>query len=481
MLPSRGRDPRGARLTDWVASRHFGVVSRALKAAMNGEPNEVEVQLDGGNTSRWVIIRLAPVERNDEVAAVLVALTDITEVKEAQTTLASWARTLEDRVQERTVLAAAQAEDLRRLGIQCARAAEAERRRLSALLHDHIQQLVTAARYRLEALDRGLMDEQVREEVRGVRDLLNETAAATRGLAAELSPPILRERGIGPALEWLAHQWPTQHGIQVELSRDPTVEVTDPESCSVLFAAARELLHNATKHSGASRAQMVLSARSGAEVVLEVSDEGRGFDPAAASGDPARHYGLLSLRERVRALGGQVSIDAAPGRGTRVRVVVPSRIAQAQEQSVEPGREPAGPVPPLPGARSCSRTTRILLCDDHAVVRQGLRMLLSNVPGFEVVGEAIDGRDAVNQVLRRRPDVVLMDVTMPVMDGVAATRLLKVAAPEVLVVGLSMNEAAGMAEAMRDAGAAAYVCKSAPFDEIVSAIRNVRPVAGDAA
>jgi DNA-binding NarL/FixJ family response regulator len=116
---------------------------------------------------------------------------------------------------------------------------------------------------------------------------------------------------------------------------------------------------------------------------------------------------------------------------------------------------------------------RVVLVDDHPVVRDGLRALLGSLDGFEVVGEAADGAAAVREVLLSRPDVVLMDIRMPVLDGVEATRRIRTACPTTAVLVLTMHDDdATVLTAMR-AGASGYLLKHAEQDEIVAAIRAV--------
>jgi DNA-binding NarL/FixJ family response regulator len=125
-----------------------------------------------------------------------------------------------------------------------------------------------------------------------------------------------------------------------------------------------------------------------------------------------------------------------------------------------------------------SVTLRVLIVDDHPVVRGGLRALLSTVEGFDVVGEAVDGESAVREAQRLRPDVVLMDVRMRGIGGVEATRQIRIRTPEVAVLMLTMfDDDATVLTAMR-AGARGYLLKGAEQDDIVGAIRAV--VAGQA-
>ena len=116
---------------------------------------------------------------------------------------------------------------------------------------------------------------------------------------------------------------------------------------------------------------------------------------------------------------------------------------------------------------------RVLIADDHAVVRDGLSLVLSQLDGFAVVGEAATGHEAVKQAVLLKPDVVLMDVQMPGLDGVEATRQITDRLPSVAVLMLSMySDEAAAVGAMR-AGARGYLLKGAEQDEIADAIRAV--------
>lgn len=116
---------------------------------------------------------------------------------------------------------------------------------------------------------------------------------------------------------------------------------------------------------------------------------------------------------------------------------------------------------------------KLLLVDDHEIVRAGLRMLFSAEPDVQIVGEAASGREAIEQVRKLAPDVVLMDVAMPDMNGIDATRRIKEAFPEVVVLALTMHEDEEYFFEMLSAGASGYVPKRAAPDDLLSAIRVV--------
>ncbi len=116
---------------------------------------------------------------------------------------------------------------------------------------------------------------------------------------------------------------------------------------------------------------------------------------------------------------------------------------------------------------------KLLLADDHAVVRSGLRMLLEAQPDMEIVAEAENGRETIEKVLAFQPNIVLMDIEMPGMNGIEATRKIKEESPETAVLALTMYEDDQYFFEMLKAGAAGYIPKRAAPDALVNAIRTV--------
>jgi DNA-binding NarL/FixJ family response regulator len=117
---------------------------------------------------------------------------------------------------------------------------------------------------------------------------------------------------------------------------------------------------------------------------------------------------------------------------------------------------------------------RIVVVDDHAVVRRGVRALLETQPGWEVVGEAATGRDAVEFAKRLQPDIVVMDLSLPELNGLEATRLILKESPRTEVLVLTMHHSEELARTVLQAGARAYVLKSDADHSLVAAVESLR-------
>jgi CheY-like chemotaxis protein len=301
-----------------------------------------------------------------------------------------------------------------------------------------------------------------------VDEMLKDAIGKSRGLSHELSPAVLRQGDFAEILRWLAKEMQTRHGLAVHVRGRARVP-SDPIK-AFLYRTAQELLFNTVKHAQVAEARVQVR-QSGGYLCLLVSDRGRGFDPERLR--EAAGFGLLSIRERIELLGGRMKIRSAADRGSTFLVVVPeseevvgSRTSVAGEEREE---DSADYRLPITGYR---RSLRVLLADDHQVVRQGLAALLGEEEAIAIVGEATNGREAVDLAEQLHPDVVIMDVLMPVMSGEEATRQIKRDLPQTRIVALSMREEAETRERMDQAGANGYVLKTAPYKELLAAIRG---------
>jgi len=408
------------------------------------------------------------------------------------------ARAERDQAQRALELKASQ---LQALAGEIVRTEQRERQRIARLLHDQIQQLLVATLYGLEGMHESHPARESRETAKKLADLMRESISVSRSLVSELSHPAFSESDLCTALGWLGAWTKEKHGVAVHVVCGEPVHVETEENRVTLLQSVRELLFNVVKHAGVREARVEVSGTTAGRILVAVSDSGVGFDPAAAltPGRGAGGIGLFSMRERLDVIGGGMRIQSEPGRGARIEVWVPQDVARppvaagipdlvdaaaGAPEAAQAAAQPAAAQPAVPSApwRSPSRKKssgiRVLLVDDHAVVREGIAVQLLGQPGIEVVGEASDGATAIEMVRSLRPDVVTMDVNMPGMNGVEATRRIHAESPGTRIIGLSMSAETEQGEAMKTAGAVRYLSKSASLEVLLAAIRE--PAGADA-
>jgi PAS domain S-box-containing protein len=412
----------------------------------------------------WVEARGQYVYSRDESATETIwmrgVLSDIEQRKRAEEALHELTRTLESRVAQRTAELKHRTRQLQRLALEMSKSEDQERERLAQILHDDLQQELAAAKFHLSVVrSRIKYDPSVQEITARVDEMLKDAIGKSRNLSHELSPAVLHQDDFAEILRGLANEMQAKHGLAVHVQGRARVP-SDPIK-AFLYRTAQELLFNAVKHAQVQEAR-VRVRQCGGYVCLAVSDRGRGFDPEKLR--EVAGFGLLSIRERIELLGGRMKIRSAPGRGSTFFVIVPNSETAAPLNGRAEGAERST-------AQDDGRL-RVVLADDHDIVRQGLAALLSEEDTVKIVGEAANGREAVELAERLRPDVVVMDVRMPVMSGEEATRRIKQELPQTRVVSLSMREEPQVREKMRAAGAESYVLKTAPYKELLAAIRG---------
>jgi len=367
---------------------------------------------------------------------------------------------------------AERADQLRVLAGQLTMAEQRERMRLSKILHDGLQQHLAIAKLQLGIIGDQTENDDLKQSAREIETLIGESIQMSRSLSTELSPPILHETGLSAGLEWLARWMHDKHAFHVDLCADAVVDL--PEDIKVLvFESVRELLFNAVKHAAVSSARVHLQQMDGTGVRIIVQDEGAGFDTQQLKpvGDYHGGFGFFSIRERLGLVGGHFEIDSLPGKGSRFTLTLPYGLASQKSPGNAPPSASAGNDPSAPGPQRPEPTIQVLIADDHSLFRDGVARIVDRETDLSVIGQACDGQEAIDLALLLMPDVILMDINMPGLNGIEATRCIHQKAPHIRIIGLSMHEDPDHARNMRAAGAVGYQNKDCAATELVVAIR----------
>jgi PAS domain S-box-containing protein len=404
----------------------------------------------------------------DGIERILETNRDITERKRAEEVLRRSKDELELRVQERTAELKARAEQLSRLSSELTLAEQRERQRIAEILHDHLQQLMVGAKINQEILIMNT-DNALKPTAESVLDLISRSIKASRVLTAELSPPVLRSGDLSALLEWLAKWLNENQHFEMNVQTEPWIVLDQKDLTVLLFQSIRELLLNVVKHAGVKSARVEMSYDEKNRLRISVIDKGAGFDPDIIweKAKDGTGFGLLSIRERITLLGGSLEIKSSPGDGACFSLVVPvENIKNNDKKRIEKN------ITENQRFRTSAEKIRVLIADDHTVVRRGISTLLYQQSDMEVLGEASDGEEAVHLARQIVPDVILMDISMPNMDGLEATRIIHSEFPHIRVIGLSMYDEDEQAKAMLAAGASTYLSKSGNTNDLLIAIRG---------
>jgi signal transduction histidine kinase/CheY-like chemotaxis protein len=393
---------------------------------------------------------------------------------------------LEQRVEARTHELILSQERLRALANELNWTEQRERKRVATELHDHLAQLLALAVMKLS---------QIRQKqelapistalMNNVQALLVDALNYTRTLIIDLNPPKLQDVGLRSVLNSLAEQM-QRHQLTVHVDQSQEEDLKLPEEQGLLlFQSVRELLINVVKHSGVNEAVVSLVQHDG-KLRIEVCDGGKGFDAQVKmrKGHSAS-LGLFSIRERMQALGGAFEVESAAERGTRATLILPMGSSKAIDIeskgraselpasiSLQPPSQVSHPDPT--NYHAPQQAIRVLLVDDHAMVRQGLRSVLDSYPDIIIVGEASNGEEALAAVALHRPAIVVMDINMPKMNGIEATAAIRTRYPEIAVIGLSVQSGGEIQQAIVKAGAAVLLNKEAAVEQLYHAIQSVR-------
>jgi two-component system NarL family sensor kinase len=458
----------GAPLEDVIGhpiQRHFSVQERENLAALirDGLHSETRGEISLATSEgqrRLVRLSLSPV-RDFGVRAICAIATDMTELSGANKAL---------RASEET---------LRNLSGRLLRLQDEERRRISRDLHD-----VTGQKLALLSMDLSSIvkhkdvakNEEINRLILECVGLSNDVNKEIRTLSYLLHPPLLDELGLSSAVEWFSQGFESRTGIRVGVDIPASFARLAPDAEVALFRIVQESLANVHRYSGSATA-FVRARSDEAEVRLEIGDFGKGMahdmKKADRSSAAPLGVGIQGMKERLRQLSGSLEITSRQGRGTVVTAVLPMSNRRVNNSESEPARN-LQEVRML-GERATEESNewrkRILIADDHDVLRRGIRTMLESEPGLEVCGEAVDGKDALEQTLAQAPDLVILDINMPIMNGLDVLRQIVRHRPETKVLAFSVHDSKQIVEEILAAGAHSYLSKATAGQHLVHEVR----------
>lgn len=378
------------------------------------------------------------------------------ELRDVLETLRATTEAQEERVREQT-------DQLKRLAGHLTRAEQTERRRISQLLHDGIQQLLFGIGMRLLMATRGDGPE-IPKHLEKASEWVDQAVDMTRQLTTELSPPVLKSDSLTEVMKWLRHHVKALHDLEMHLETEGAHRVADEDLRNLLFQIVRELLFNVKKHAGVSEARVRLTREAGA-LAIHVIDKGSGFDleEVAARERHIGGLGLSSIAERLSLMGGHLEIHSRPGEGSHFIVHTSSDEVEGATHDIE-SVSGLGMVPQQP--------LRLFAVHNHPVLHETLEMLFEHEDDMRIYGEAARGEQALHKITGTAPDVVLIDMSLPDMSGFELARALRSRHPDVSLILLSDYAEDHYVERALEVGAAGVVLKG-DATAIPEAIRHV--------
>jgi PAS domain S-box-containing protein len=413
------------------------------QGARSNTQGEVTLKIAEGR-ARIVRLALAPISDSQQGNLCAVA-TELTELVEANEALRS------------------NEESLQQLSARLLKLQDEERRHIARDLHDITGQKLAVqsitlsqllARKHLNADSQTLVSECV---------ALNEQVAEdVRTLSYLLHPPLLDELGLSSAVKWYAEGFQKRTGIRldVDIASDfvrlpPDVEVT-------LFRIIQESLNNVHRYSGSRTASVHVKSTAEKTIEVKVRDFGKGISPGvlnASTGIVAPiGVGIQGMKERMRQLAGKLEIASRVNRGTVVTATIPLPATRTpgtiESASSQADRITESPLPRMDGSRK-----KILIADDHELLRRGVRAMFETETEWEICGEAVNGQDAVDKSRGLRPDLVILDINMPVLNGLAAVRQILRGSPGTKILVFTIHDSEQTATEVKEAGAHGYLSK----------------------
>ena len=423
----------------------------------------LELTLDGV-AGRPKLVRFTIKPLKGTVHKVCVVATELTELVEANGALKS------------------NEGSLRQLSARLLQLQDEERRHIARDLHDVTGQKLAFQCMALSGILAKHSDKMDAETQQGLSEslLLNkEVSAEIRTLSYLLHPPLLDELGLSSAARWYAAGFTKRTGITIDVDVPTEIKRLSPDAEVAIFRVLQESLTNVHRYANTWKARLSIRTTSD-EIQLEVQDFGKGIQAAkskfAQQSVERLGVGIQGMTERIRQLGGRLEITFSADRGTLVSATIPlsgPHVAISSQASSSAAISPMFIQPESPIAAENNHRKRILIADDHAMLRRGVRNTLQTEPDLEICGEAVDGQDAVDKVKELGPDLVILDINMPVLNGLAAVRQILRHRPQTKIVVFSVHNSDQTLQEITAAGAHGFVSKGKDAQELLRMVRDV--------
>jgi CheY-like chemotaxis protein/two-component sensor histidine kinase len=296
--------------------------------------------------------------------------------------------------------------------------------------------------------DSGVLSEKSRSALQEAEALARRCASEVRTMSYLLHPPLLTEVGLAAAVQWFLDGFSQHTGITTHLEAPANLGRLSDEMETSLFRVVQECLTNIHRHTNSRTAEVRMQIAD-EKLTLEVIDRGKGSASEFVAG-----FGIKGMRERLHELGGNLEIASAAA-GITVRATVPV-VARPRV------------------ARDAAKTkARLLLVDDHEIVRQGLANLLQGLEEFEICGQAATGEEAITEADRSVPDIVIMDLRLPGIDGLQATRSILKSHPRTDVLIFTVDESEQVLREALKAGARGCLTKTDAGSSLLSMLKTL--------
>jgi PAS domain S-box-containing protein len=433
---------------------------RQLVARSSGSTAQGEIRLNAKDgRSRIVRLALTPVDTNSAIRNICVVATELTELVEANEALRS------------------NEESLQQLSARLLKLQDEERRHIARDLHDITGQKLAAQSIALsQVLNRKGLDSESHRLLSESITLSKQIGEEVRTLAYVLHPPLLDELGLSSAVKWYAEGFEQRTAVKVEVDVASDFPRLPPDVEVTLFRIIQESLNNVHRYSGSHKAWVRVRLTREQKIEVEIKDAGKGINPemlnAASRSVAPIGVGIQGMKERMRQLAGKLEITSGVDRGTRVTATLPLTRVNGDAAA-----EPASLLPGWPTESSLDKRDRsrkqILIADDHELLRRGIRSMLETEAGWEICGEAVNGQDAVDKAAALHPDLVILDINMPVLNGLAAVRQILRSAPRTKILVFTVHDSDQTEKEVRAAGGHAYLSKNNASQDLLRIVRDL--------